>query len=688
MAKLAMRFRTFSLLLFLGVPQVFAQDRLPSMPRYDRYTNIGRQINGSVVRAQINPDWAADGKSFSYSWNDKKFIYDLAKHTISEVPKSELMTMPSPQPIQQPDRGRQFNASKSPKGDWTAVYRDRNLWLRDASGNEVAVTTDGSAEKRTKNGIASWVYGEELGVRNAMWWNPTGTKLAYYRFDESKVKDYFLAMEVTRVQNSLDVEPYPKAGTDNPEVALFVYDLASKQTVRVDTAFGDASLGHYVYSIDWSPDGNELTFHRTNRKQNIMEWCAADPSTGRSRVVYREEWLLSWTENTPSKRLLADKKRYVIATERNGYLNYSMLDFKTGKIQPITNNKFDAGTIIRIDEKTNVLWYMAGDGENPYKRQLHRVGLNGKGDKRLTDPAFSHFVNVSPDGKWFVDRIETLSTAPIVRLCDSNGKVKNVLAESDMTKFNSLGLKPVERITFKSADGEHTCFGDLQFPSDFDPTKKYPVIVSVYGGPESSGGQERFELPSAMTELGFIVASFDGRGTNGRGKAFRDEVYGKLGIVEMDDQAAGVRSLHARPYINKDRVGIYGTSYGGYSSLMCLLRFPDTFAAAVASSSVTDWLNYDTIYTERYMGLPWEGENKVGYDEGSAMKYASQLKGRLLLFYGTADNNVHPSNTYQLARALQRSGKRFDLMVGPDQGHSGVNLGYLLEYFVQHLVLE
>jgi dipeptidyl-peptidase-4 len=219
----------------------------------------------------------------------------------------------------------------------------------------------------------------------------------------------------------------------------------------------------------------------------------------------------------------------------------------------------------------------------------------------------------------------------------------------------------------------------------FDPNKKYPLLIDVYGGPESGGGAERFQTPDSKTGYGFLVAEVDGRVTNGRGRAFKDAAYLKLGQVEIDDQAAFVRALATRPYVDASRVGINGTSYGGYASAMCILRYPELFHVAVASSSVTDWRNYDTIYTERYMWIPQE--NEEGYTKGSCVTYANNLQGRLLLYYGTADNNVHPANTYQLVSALQRAGKTHDLQVGPDQGHTGVNFNRMMEYFVQYLIV-
>jgi dipeptidyl-peptidase-4 len=241
-------------------------------------------------------------------------------------------------------------------------------------------------------------------------------------------------------------------------------------------------------------------------------------------------------------------------------------------------------------------------------------------------------------------------------------------------------------ITYKAGDGKTDLHGMLHFPSNFDPNKKYPLLVSVYGGPNTNKAKETFTIPSAMTEYGFLVAELDSRSASGRGKKFLDAIYMKLGVTEIDDQAAGVRSLWDRPYLAKDRVGIYGTSYGGYASVMCLLRHPDAFQAACGSSPVTDWHHYDSIYTERYMWIPQE--NKSGYDDGSAMTYASKLKGRLMLFYGTQNNNVHPSNALALIKSLQRAGRSFDLQVGPDMGHSGINQQRMMEFFIENLVMS
>jgi dipeptidyl-peptidase-4 len=240
--------------------------------------------------------------------------------------------------------------------------------------------------------------------------------------------------------------------------------------------------------------------------------------------------------------------------------------------------------------------------------------------------------------------------------------------------------------TYKATDGATTLYGTIAFPSTFDPSKKYPTLVSVYGGPASGSNvpTETFASPSATAEYGFLLVSLSSRAAPGMGKKMLDTIYLKLGQTEMDDMAEGIKSLWTRPYFDKGRVGIYGTSYGGYTSAMEIVRHPEVFTAASASSPVTAWYHYDTIYTERYMWIPQE--NKDGYEKGSAMTYAKDMQGRLLLYYGTADNNVHPNNSMQLIRALQQAGKSFDVQVGPDQGHSGVNNQRMMEFFVENLI--
>lgn len=669
-----------------------AQDRLKAMPGYDQYQKMATQIQGSVRPGILQVKWLDGGKAFEFRRDGKTFRYDVTTRTSAEAePSAAAGPAPTNRFRGGVERGRQFDSAMSPDGKLKAFYRNRNLWLSDASGaNETPITTEGNEKTRIKYGSASWVYGEELDQNTAMWWAPNGKKLAFYRFDESPVPDFYLQLDQTKLQSKMDIEAYPKAGVANPIADLLVYDLDTKQTVKFDVRdgkpFENSTVGHYVYNIIWSPDGTELLANRTNRRQNIMEFIACNPETGKCRVIIREEWLPSWTENAPALRYLKDGKRFIWTSERTGFKNFYLYDLSGKLISTLTNHPFEVANIVRIDEEAGVLYYMARSGDNHMKLQLHRVGLDGKGDKRLTDPALNHSVDVAPDGKHFIDIAQTHNKPPTTRLVDADGKVIEELAKSDTSKFDQLGLKRIELITYKAADGVTDLHGLLHFPSNFDPNKKYPLLVSVYGGPATNGARETFTTPSPLTEYGFLVASLDSRSAAGRGKKFLDAIYMKLGVTEIDDQAAGVRSLWNRPYLNKERVGMYGTSYGGYASAMCLLRHPDVFAAASAGSSVTSWYHYDSIYTERYMWIPQE--NKEGYEAGNAMNYADKLRGRLMIYYGTADNNVHPNNSMQLIQALQRANKSFEVQVGPDAGHSGLRQDRMMEFFIENLVMR
>ncbi len=728
-----------TVLLMLACLPVGAQDRLPAMPGYGQFTKMQAALQGGpvVAPAAANIAWAEDSASFTYASGGKAWRFDIAalQATVTgDAPASSgpgrgmLAAMgrggqaptpaggpPNPCGQARVERGRQSTCEPSPDMSMKAFHRDRNLYLSNADGSgEVAVTTGGNEKERIKYGIGSWVYGEELSQTTAIWWSPDGKKIAFYRFDESPVQDYFLQLDQTKIQSRMDIEAYPKAGTDNPIAEILVYDLESKQTVMLDVRDGrpfsqNDVLGHYVYNVRWSPDGSEVLLNRTNRRQNVMEFIACSPATTKCRVIVREEWPTGWVSNRPQMRFLADNRRFIWQSERNGWNNYYLCDLSGRLINPITSHAgFEAGAIVKVDEAAGVMFYMARDGDNHMKLQLHRVGLDGKGDVRLTDPKYNHAVTISPDNRYFTDVYQTHNQPPAARLMDMSGKAVAELAQSDLARFEKLGLRKVEMFSYKAADGQTTLYGTIAFPSNFDPSKKYPTLVPVYGGPASGSGvpTENFTTPNPQTEYGFLVVNVGSRAAPGMGKRTLDSIYLKLGQTEMDDMAEGIKALWDRPYFDKGRVGIYGTSYGGYTAAMQLMRHPDVFQAAVASSAPTDWRNYDTIYTERYMWIPQE--NKEGYDAGNVVNYVKNLRGRLLLYFGTADNNVHPNNTMQLIRALQTfgreggappagmpggpgattGGKSFEVQVGPDLGHGGINNARMMEFFIENLVMH
>jgi dipeptidyl-peptidase-4 len=482
---------------------------------------------------------------------------------------------------------------------------------------------------------------------------------------------------------------------------VLVHDLASGRTQKLDVRdgqpftdipatgapFTNDNTGHYVYRVGWTADGAEVLMNRSNRRQNIMEFTACSPATTKCRVIVREESTSGWVSNSPSMQWLADDRRFLWTSERNGWRNLYLYDLGGKLLTPITRHAaFEVGTIVKVDEAAGVVFYTARSGDNFMKLQLHRVGLDGRGDVRLTDPAFTHSVSIAPDNRHVVDVYQTHAHPPATRVLDAQGNVVAELAKSDLTRFETNGLKPVEMFTYKAADGVTDLYGTISFPTDFDPSRKYPLLASVYGGPGSSVTSENFAPPSATTEYGFLVVSVSSRAAPGRGRRLLDQVYQKLGTVEMADMAEGIKALRARPYVDGTRVGIYGTSYGGYSAALSILKYPDVWTAASASSPVTSWYHYDSIYTERYMWIPQE--NKQGYEDGNAMNHAGNLKGRLLIYYGTADNNVHPNNSMQLIRALQQAGKSFEVQVGPDLGHTSVNNQRMMEFFVENLLIR
>ena len=706
--------RTSALAFLLLIPSALAaQDRLKTMPGDEAARRMARDAPAAVTGVVTGVEWT-DAAAFEYDRDGKRYRFDVARGQAAEIDAANAARggRGRGSSVTEPERGRQFESTVSPDGTLKAFYHDRNVWVSAADGSGArAITSDGSAAGRIKYGTASWVYGEELSQRTAMWWSPDSRTLAYYRFDERDVRDYYVLMNQTQVQATLDTEAFPNAGSPNPGVDLYVYDAATKQTVRIDVRdgkpFGNATVGHYVYRVQWSPDGRELLFLRSNRRQNVMEVAAANPATGACRVVLREEWPTGWLVAEPRMAFLADGRRFIWESQRNGWNNFYLYDLSGTLIAPLTaSTSYEADKLVKIDEKAGVLFYTARDGDSPLKLQLHRVGLDGTGDRRLTDPAFHHTTgncipnvgarpeqpglagrcSIAPDNARFVDVYQTHDTAPAARLVDAaDGRVISAIAQADASRLEAMDVKRAELFTFTAADGMTTLRGVLQFPSHFDPARRYPALVGVYGGPEFNAltARETFVGPNPLAEYGFLIVSLDSRSVPGLGKRTLDAIYQKLGQAEIDDMAEGVRALWNRPYFDRTRVGIHGTSYGGYTSVMELLRHPDVFAAASASSPPTDWRNYDTIYTERYMWMPQE--NKAGYDAGSAIAYAKDLKGRLLIYYGTADNNVHPSNSLQLIKALRDAGKSFDVQVGPDQGHGAMNQDRMMEFFIDAL---
>ena len=614
-----------------------------------------------------------EGKKIQFSAFNKVFVFDLA---------SSKLVIYEPEPAIVGVRGRAYGDILSPDLKYRAYTRNYNLFIKDMDGSETALTTDGSEDLR--NAFPDWVYPEELGQYQAFWWSPDSKKIAFMQFDEKPVTKYPIVHDVQPIPR-FELLGYPKPGGNNPIVRLFVADVASKKLVRLET--GD-DLDVYLYRGQWTNDSKEFTYHRLNRWQNKLELFAADPATGKTRIFLTDEDPCYIDEQT-DLIFLKDNLRFLWTSERSGWREIYLYDLTGELLKQLTNAKLPVRSIQGVDEARGWV-YFGGLEANGTESHAYKVKLDGTGFAKMTKESGSHNVSFSPNFDYYTDAFSSFDQPMKSTLCQADGKEVKVLATSVPTKeFLDLKLVKPERFTFKSADGKYDLDGLVYFPTHFDPKDKYPLLLSIYGGPGSKGVSNSYKMTDgnqALAQLGFLVAVCDYRGVSGRGKAFQNLHYMKLGQVELEDHVAFVKALGQRPYADTTRVGVTGHSYGGYFTCLALLKEPDVFHVGVAGAPVTDWRNYDSIYTERYMRRPQD--NPDGYEKGSCLTYAKNLKGKLFIHHGAVDDNVHPGNTIQLVQALLKENKKFDLMIYPEQQHGIAFPRYgesRVEYFIEHL---
>ncbi|MFC1477380.1 DPP IV N-terminal domain-containing protein [candidate division KSB1 bacterium] len=661
----------------------------------------GRQIQQRPPQPGVisSINWSDDGKYLTYRNMDENFQFDLETFEITSLGKIEeeetrgagraagrggrqrgqgqQQQREGGREIQRPSRGHQFMTEQSPDEQWYAVCRDYNVWIEnDNTGQKIQVTTGGNMKFRY--GTANWTYGEELGVRNGMWWTPDSKKLIYYVFSEEHVQDYYLLGSLTDTYTTILSEGYIKAGYPNPIVTLEVYDLQTKRKRRIDV--GEKGRDQYIYSMRFTPDGSELLFNRIDRFHHDLDVLALDYTTGNIRRVISEHQD-SWQSNSPRMQFLEDEKRFLWPTEKTMWNHYELRHLDGSLIATLTKGEYPVTSIVKVDEEHNLLYYKAGNGINPISDHLHKVNLDGTGAKQLTSQPFNHTtINISPDNKFFTVQYEDIETPPSTAVYTTDGELVKVLAEGPKLENNRS-----EMFTFKANDGVTDIFGVLHKPEDFNPNKTYPLIISVYGGPGSRAVRNSYQNGSnTYNRLGYLVAQIDNRGTSGRGKEFMAAGYMKLGDVDIQDQADGARFLAKRSYIDERRIGIVGSSYGGYMAAMGAVKHSDIFAAAVNKSGVTHWKNYDSIYTERYMSTPQE--NPEGYENGSAMNFVDQMECNMLIMHGMMDDNVHPNNAWQLIDALDQAGKRYESRFFPHAGHGVPGRDTEQEFFYRYLM--
>lgn len=565
-------------------------------------------------------------------------------------------------------RGRQRPSEPSPDGARLATHEGGHVFVTHGADRQ-RITPD--APQGVRFGVASWVYGEELDQTSAMWWSPDSSALAYYAFDESKVPEFPLNTALTQQRPSIDRERYPLPGEPNPVAGLRIFDVKTGRTAEV--AVGDAD--QYVYGVQWTPDGTALLFHRLNRLQNRLELCLAEPATGEVSVVLVEEQPC-YQKHLPTLRFLDKRPRHFIwESERSGFAHYELRSLDGAPPIVLTKGAFPMRDIHWIDEDGGALWCVAYSAPIQINPRLWRVALDGSGGNEVTttDMHWSGF-SVAPDGGHVIGVEQAIDVAPRTVLMARDGTRVAVVAERSKDPLVERDWPRPELLQLKAADGTTTLYGTLHKPKSWTPGTALPTVVQVYGGPFFRTVENTYDPVEPLCEFGILVVKVDNRGTPGRGKAFEDATYLNLGIEDLDDQAAAVRQLIDRGLVAQGRVGMTGFSYGGTMSALALLRHPEVFQVGVAGGAVTDWNNYDSIYTERYLRTP--SENAKGYEQSSCVRLAGRLKGRLLLVHGMVDDNVHPSNVWQFADALQAKGKPFDMMLFPNSGHGVFSPSY------------
>lgn len=558
----------------------------------------------------------------------------------------------------------EHNPRFSPDGKKVAFTRQHNLYVVDVeSGEERALTTDGN--EQVYNGWASWVYMEEiLGRRSrnaAFWWSPYSDKIAYLRFDDRRVPQ-FPIYRADGVHEELEIQRYPKAGDPSPEVTLGVVEISNSRTTWIDI---NENLEYTAWPY-WRPDGKALYFQQMNRDQDYLVMYAADPSTGEKAKVY-EESQPTWVTFFRDLYFFQDLRGFLLRSDRSGWSHFYVYDLEGKQGRPLTRGDWEASQLVQVDEVNNWLFFL-GRKDNTLDTHLFRVNLDGTGLKQLTRAPGTHRCVIAPEGNYLIDTYSSLDHPAKIDLLDSEGKLIRTLGDSRSTDMTQYAWGQPAMFTIPSGDGF-----DLPamwiLPPDFDSTRRYPVIFNVYGGPGSASVRNRWPglNPHYLAQQGAIVVSVDHRGSGHFGKKGMDFMHRNLGKWEMHDLMAAAAWLKEKPFVDPGRIGITGGSYGGFTTTMALTYGARHFTHGVARAAVTDWRLYDNVYTERYMDHPTD--NPAGYAQGSVMKYADQLEGKLLIIHGTADDNVHMQNSLQLIDALTDLNKSFEMMVYPDERH-------------------
>jgi dipeptidyl-peptidase-4 len=595
---------------------------------------------------------ATDGKQlYRYSSSYRYFAFDRTDRKLKELAGGKHV----------------FHATFSPVSNQVAYVRDNNLYVEDLDAKKLLALSSNGKKNEILNGMSDWVYEEEFAFTKAFQWSPDGRFVAFYEFNEKNVKEFTMMTYNGNLYPKENRFKYPKAGEANSKVKIFIYYVDRETKVRVEIGERDDI---YIPRIKWTNDPATLSVQRMNRLQNRLELLFADALKGKTRVVLKEssETYIDITDDLT----FLDYGEFIWSSEKDGFNHLYLYDAAGNQKVQLTAGEWDVTFFYGIDGKGKNFYYQSSE-EGPTQRHVYAASLNGNFKRKLTLNKGQNYPRFSKTKDYFINKHSDANTPPFVSLINSKGKEIRVLKDNlSLGKtLRDVNAPKKEFFSFTPAHGT-PLNGWMIKPKGFDASRKYPVMVSIYGGPGSNTVNDSWGSKTLMWELmlaqqGYIVVSVDNRGTGNRGRDFKHSTYKQLGKLEIEDYIETAKHLGSLDYINASRIGMYGWSYGGYMSSLALTKGADYYSMAIAVAPVTNWRFYDTIYTERYMRTPQE--NASGYDDNSPVNHVDKMKGAYLLVHGSGDDNVHFQNTMEMSEALVRANKQFELYVYPDRNH-------------------